>query len=249
MVCAGQPFVYTIDTETQPVEWRLNDGTIATGLQFEHIFDTPGTYQLQAKIGVDWMPAKKITVFRLPAMHLPARLHVYPGDPVNIQPVYDTSTDLPLRFQWDMGDGTSFSTERVSHQYAAPAGMKAQLIVSMQGGPECLQSTYVLPIVVHPPPEVTIQVHPEQIFTGGAHDAVTFMAVLNGEPALWNYAWDFGDEDIASGDGETAIGQRVMHTYRQSGTFEVTVTLSDPLLRTAQTYVFSTEIEVNSRQE
>jgi hypothetical protein len=95
--------------------------------------------------------------------------------------------------------------------------------------------------VVHTPPEATIQARPEQIFTGGAHDAVTFKAVLSGEPALWNYAWDFGD-------GDTAIGQRVMHTYRQSGTFEVTVTLSDPLLRTAQTYVFSTEIEVSSRK-
>jgi PKD repeat protein len=242
MVCVGQPFVYTVSPESQPVEWQLNDGITAAGNRFEHIYDTPGTYQLQAKVGIDWLPVKEITALQLPFMYLPDRLDVYTGDPVDIQPVYDMSTALPLQFQWDMGDGTLFTTERVSHQYTIPGEMTLQLLVTMQDGPECLQSTYSIPVVVHAPPEVTIHVRPDQIFTGGAHDAVTFNAMPREGLSTWNYIWDFGD-------GEQALGQRVSHMYRQSGQFQVTVTLSDPLLRTAQSYVFSTEIEVNSRKE
>jgi PKD repeat protein len=241
-VCVGQPFAYTVSPESQPVEWQLNDGTTATGSQFEHTFDTPGTYQLQAKVGIDWMPVKEITALQLPIMHLPDRLDVYPGDSVDIQPVYDMSTALPLQFQWDMGDGTLFTSKRVSHQYTAPGDMTLHLLVTMQDGPECLQSVYPIPVVVHAPPEVTIYVSPDQIFTGGAHDTVIFEAITHGEASIWNYTWDFGD-------GEQALGQRVKHMYRQSGQFQVTVTLSDPLLRTAQSYVFSTEIEVNTRDE
>ena len=140
-----------------------------------------------------------------------------------------------------MGDGTFFDTEQVSHQYTTPGEMTVELLVSMSDGPECLQTTYPISVIVYPPPEVTIHMTPEQIFTGGAHDAVIFNAVTQGEPSLWNYTWDFGD-------GDTAIGQRVSHAYRNSGSFEVTLTLSDPLLRTTQTYVFSTEVEVETRQ-
>jgi PKD repeat protein len=237
MVCVGKPFEYTVEVDTQSVEWHLNTGITATGTTFEHTFETPGIYQLQAKIGIDWMPTKEITAFRLPKMSLPQQLDVYPGDLIVMQPVY--STDLPLQFHWNMGNGAEFNAERVEYQYNTPGEYPLQLHVTMQGGPECLQQTYPIPVIVHAPPEVTIRPTPERIFTGGARDAVTFDAVLSRESGQWNYAWDFGD-------GGSAIGQRVSHTYRQSGLFTVTVTLTDPLLRTAQKYVFSKEIEVKT---
>lgn len=242
MVCVGQPFEFSVDAAGREVAWRLNTGETAEGATVEQTFDTPGVYQLQARIGIDWMPAKIVTAFRLPEMAVPPQIDVYPGDPVVIRPVYDTSTDLPLQFQWDMGDGTEFDGEQVEHQYAEAGEYAARLRLAMQGGPECLHRVYPIAVTVYAPPEVTIQAAPQRIFTGGAHDAVTFEALLQDEAALWNYAWDFGD-------GATAIGRRVSHAYRQSGAFTVTVTLTDPLLRTAQTYVFTEEVEVNEHEE
>ena len=238
-VCVGQPVTYTAP-EGESAEWIVNDGATATGREFQKTFKLPGKYQLQAKMGADWLPVKAVTALELPDLRLPERLDVFPGDVIELQPLGTQAASLPLLFQWDLGDGTRLNTERLKYSYAKPGEYALQLLMTMQNGPECLQAAATLPVTVHAPPQVEIRTAPEQIFTGGARDAVTFQAVTQGEAAQWNYAWDFGD-------GEKAVGQRVSHAYRKRGTFQVTVTLSDSLLRTSQTYVFSKQIEVKAR--
>lgn len=241
-VCVGQPVEYTVAADDQSVVWSLNDGVTATGSPFRHAFQVPGTYQLQAQIGMDWMPVKEITALQLPDLRLPERLDLYPNDTLELQPAYQTATGLPLQFHWDSGDGGVFSTERLTYAYAQSGQFTLQLQVMMVGGPECLRAVYHIPVTVHAPPEIAIQISPEQPFTGGAHDAVRFEAALADTAAQWNYAWDFGDGDAAS-------GQRVSHTYLKAATYQVTVTLSDPLLRTVQNFVFATQVNVKQRQE
>src|SRR5215213_5667576 len=59
-------------------------------------------------------------------------------------------------------------------------------------------------------PTLTVRASPQQ---GGAPLVVTLSA--SGDPAT--YAWDLGD-------GTTAIGPLVPHTYEQAGTYTATVT-------------------------
>ncbi|GAK53856.1 PKD domain protein [Candidatus Moduliflexus flocculans] len=236
--CVGLAATYQVSAES--AEWQVNDGTTATGKEFEKTFERPGVYQIQAKVGADWMPVKEVTALELPELRLPARLDIFPNDSVAIQPAYDKSSGLPLLFQWEMGDGATLNAERAEHVYTQPGDYTAQLLLTMPDAPECLQKIYTIPVTVHTPPQVEIQTEPKEKFAGGARDAIVFTAAMQGKAAEWNYRWNFGD-------GEDAPGQSVSHAYRKSGTYAVTVTLSDALLRTSQTYTFSQEIEVKPR--
>lgn len=54
-------------------------------------------------------------------------------------------------------------------------------------------------------------------------DTISFEAnALNGAGAPYSYAWDFGD-------GSTATGKTVEHTYLTAGTYTVTVTITDAM--------------------
>jgi len=237
-VCVGQPATYKVSGES--AEWQINDGTTATGKELQQTFERPGTYQIQAKVGADWMPVKEVTALELPELRLPERLDVFLNDSAVIQPVYDKSSGLPLLFQWDMGDGATLDAERAGHIYTEPGDHAVRLLLTMPDAPECLQKTYTIPVTVHTPPQVEIETDPKEKFAGGARDAITFHAALQSNAAEWNYRWNFGDD-------EEAQGQSVSHAYRQSGTYQVTVTLSDALLRTWRTYTHSQEIEVKPR--
>jgi hypothetical protein len=180
-------------------------------------------------------------VLALPEIALPETIDTYPDDTIEIQPIYVRSDDPSFLFRWDMGDGTILETEKVNHVYKQPGEYPIQLLVTGKNGPECLKTLYHIPVIVHSPPEVEIQIEPEQIFTGGARDVVMFEVVTKSGQEHWNYHWDFGD-------GEKAIGRCVSHTYKKSGTFQVSITLSDALHRTLQTYGFSKEIQVEQRK-
>ncbi len=240
VVCMGQPAEYAFVLDDPP-EWVFSDGTTATGSRVKKSFNAAGKFQIQIKVGDTWISAREITVLALPEVALPATIDTYPDDTVVIQPVYNRSDDPPPLFYWDMGDGTMIETEKASHIYKEPGEYPLKLLVTAKDAPECLKTIYHIAVSVHAPPEVDIQVGPEQIFTGGARDAALFEAVIKSDQENWNYHWDFGD-------GEKAIGRRVNHTYKKSGTFQVIVTLSNPLQRTSQTYDFSKQIEVERRK-
>jgi len=240
LVCMGQAVEYAVALD-EPVEWVFSDGTTATGPQVTKRFTAPGKFQVQVKAGDSLMSTRDITVATLPEMTLPPTIETYPGDTVVIQPVYSRSDDFPPLLHWDMGDGTTAEAEQIRHVYQEPGEYSIQLLVTGQDGPTCLHTLYHIPVVVHVPPVVEILVEPEQIFTGGARDVVLFEAVTKNDQERWNYHWDFGD-------GEKAIGKRVSHLYKQSGTFQAIVTLSAPMQNTSQTYDFSKHIEVQQRE-
>ncbi|MCP4406149.1 MAG: PKD domain-containing protein [bacterium] len=240
VACMGQAEEYAFVSDNPP-EWVFSDGTTDTGSRVKKSFHAPGTFQIQVKVGETWTSAREVTVLALPEIGLPKTIEAYPDDTVEIQPVYKRSDDPPLLFYWDMGDGTMIETEKVDHIYKEPGEYPLKLLVTTKDAPECLRTIYHRAVSVHAPPEVEIQVGPDRIFTGGARDAVLFEAVTKSDREQWNYLWDFGD-------GEKAIGRRVSHAYKKSGTFQVIVTLSDPLQKTSQTYAFSKQIEVEQRK-
>lgn len=240
VLCMNQAVQYALESD-EPVEWVFNDGTTAAGTWVNKSFSTPGIYQIQVKVGDTWIPAREVTVLALPEIGLPETIDAYSNDTIEIHPVYKRSSETAYLFRWDMGDETVLETETVSHIYHESGEYSIKLLVTGQGGPECLKTSYHIPVIIHSPPEVEIQVKLEQIFTGGARDEVIFEAMTRGDQEAWNYHWDFGD-------GETAVGRRVSHAYKKRGMFQVSVTLSSALHKTSQTYDFSKQIQVEQRK-
>jgi len=241
VICAGRETAFEV-ASGEPVEWFFGDGSTMTGTRVKKAFDIPGKYQIRARSGGIRIPALDVWVRSLPDLRLPTQIDVFPEDRLEIQPVFDKSYRSPLRFQWDTGDGNTLETETFGHTYKLPGKYILTLLAAEKDGPDCLKELRAVPVTVHPPPDGEIQVEPGTIFTGGARDIAVFEAVLNSDAIHWNYAWDFGD-------GEKAIGRRVVHAYRKSGSFDAAVTLSDPLRKTLRTYRFVKRINVVKREK
>ena len=119
-----------------------------------------------------------------------------------------------VSWDWDFGDGSSASGEVVSHTYAEVGSYTVTLTVTDNDGAtgstsETVDAGNPLPIANFSANQVfgTLDVD----FDGSASSD-------NGSVVSWD--WDFGD-------GNTASGEVVSHTFASLGTFSVTLTVTD----------------------
>jgi PKD repeat protein len=118
---------------------------------------------------------------------------------------------LAASYSWSMGDGSTASGQYVTHTYAQQGIYTVVLqTVTPDGCTDVSDFTLVLMDSINPPPTGC-----ENYIIGGGIQGLTasFQGnLVNGQPA--NYFWDLGD-------GSTATGQNVTHTYAQQGFYTV----------------------------
>ena len=125
---------------------------------------------------------------------------------------------VPVAFDWEFGDGATDEGEVVTHAYAEDG----LYTVVLTGTNVCS----IVPVVVtgivevgglcEPVHDVDFTWLPTEPFTG---EAVSFEATGLGDLPI-TYEWDFGD-------GSTATGELVEHTYAVAGSYDVTVTATN----------------------
>lgn len=140
-----------------------------------------------------------------------------------------------LTYSWDFGDGTSGSGASVSHTYTVQGTYVAELTVS-DGELTDATSISIFAGVepVNNPPIAVLSANP---VSGDAPLLVTFDASGSSDPNgdAITYNWDFGD-------GSTASGITIDHTFTTDGLFRVILTVSDGELSTTE----SIDIQVNA---
>jgi|GEM_PF-2905137 len=127
-------------------------------------------------------------------------------------------------YVWDFGDGTIAEGVRTKHVYTKKpikdeAIFKVKLIVKDKGFGQSLASMATKEITVkNNPPKATFSAEPKQ---GNAPLSVSFK-VLEGDSDghATSYEWNFGD-------GSTAIGTEMVHTYKELGEYAVTLNATD----------------------
>jgi PKD repeat protein len=242
VTCTDTSVAYALaKTSDVALEWIFSDGTRDKGKRISKTFSLPGVYQLQAKKGDDWLSAMNIRVLPLPQLTLPQKIETWPGDKVNVHPVYDRAAASAMIFFWKMGDGMVIQDSSAHHIYKTPGEYTMQLIASGKSTPDCMTTEIEVPVFVLFPPKVVISVWPEAAFSGGARDEIMFEAHVNNSTGPWIFYWDFGDRTKAA-------GKKVYHTYKKGGNYRVTVTLSDAAMRSKRTWSFSKEIDVGQRK-
>ena len=141
--------------------------------------------------------------------------------------VADTSTNNPTSWTWTWGDGTpaSFDQHPISHVYTDPGTYTITLEARNTGGATTASSTVVVVAqpTTGPIAEFTASPRSGQVPPGVS---VNFTDASTNGPTTW--AWDFGD-------GFTATTQNPSHTYNTSGTYDVTLTVSDGTTTNSQT--------------
>ncbi len=122
----------------------------------------------------------------------------------------------PVDYRWDWGDGTSSVGLTASHSYTAPGTYTVRFTASNRGGSDSRSmSVRVVPRPV-PAAIIALSADPQDPDTC---TPVRFRATVRGDTPL-TYDWTFGDQQ---GSGEPAP----THTYRQPGTYTVTLNLAN----------------------
>jgi PKD repeat protein len=140
------------------------------------------------------------------------------------------STGNPTGWTWDFGDGSGFGTgAQLTHTFAAAGSYRVQLTVTKPGScapaPFC-ESSLVKTIVVGtgeaplvPQFNTSASCINEfglNICTAKPGVSLTFDDASQGNPTSWS--WNFGD-------GETAAGKNVTHTFKKAGSYNVVLTI------------------------
>lgn len=135
--------------------------------------------------------------------------------PLNVQ-FADESTNDPISWDWDFGDGTSSTDQSPAHAYDTAAAYDVSLIVSNEAGADTLtEESY---ITVTSDTGILAANFTGDPTSGEVPLEVTFTDQSTGDPTTWS--WDFGDNN-------TSPEQNPIHTYDTEGAYDVRLVVSD----------------------
>lgn len=219
----------TASTSTSPISeyhWDFGDGNTATGVSASHTYATEGVYSISLVItntagNRSFAERTVVAGYRYPV----AAFTVSPssGQPpleVTINPAGTNHPDgLPLTYEWDLGDGTTFTaTDNASFTHTFTSGtFNLRLIVRDEfGGFDAVERTVSS---ANQAPQAVMS------FTSGGGSApltVRFAGEESSDPDgdpitfLWNF-----------GDGNTSTEVNPEHVFTTPGDYPVTLTVTD----------------------
>jgi PKD repeat protein len=149
---------------------------------------------------------------------------------------YDSDNEA-LTYRWDFGDGTTGEGIRARHTYATPGEYRVVLAVKDSSGTDCCESQAEQVLQVNVPPTAVLQAPASACVGSGIRLSATQSTGSQG--ASLSYRWDFGD-------GTTAEGMAVMHTYARGGTYHVKLLVDDNQGTSCSVSLATSSIRVNA---
>lgn len=201
--------------------WDFGDGTSGSGVTATHTYGAAGTYNVALTVTDDQGVTNTVT-------H-----QVVAVDPPNQLPIASFSvskSDLAVDFSgagsadpdgtisdwaWSFGDGSTGTGASTSHSYAAAGTYTVKLTVTDNRGGTDTQSKEIRVLAPNQLPTAA--------FSWSANDEkLSFDAGASSDPdgTVDGYAWDFGD-------GASGTGAGPNHTYAASGTYTVSLVVTD----------------------
>jgi PKD repeat protein len=201
--------------------WSFGDGTGASGATPAHAYGAPGAYPVTLTItddhGQTASQTQTVIVDQPSATFTAAPNPTIPGATVafNAGASNDAIASISA-YSWSFGDGTGATGATPSHAYSAPGSYVVTLVVTNNFGQTATSSTVV---TVDAPPTASFTIVPNPATVG---TPVGFNASGSTAPpgVSAGYTWAFGD-------GGTASGPVVSHSYTSPGTYAVTLIVVD----------------------
>jgi len=212
---------------TLAAKWLFGDGELAEGIKTSHIYNKPGKYQaslsVENKLNSMCPPSQDtrvVTVNSPPSVSIKTVESICLGNKID----FDASAAMDpdgdsLEYYWSFGDGAILKAgPKVSHEYKQGGNYRVTVIVDDGHGSACSTATANANIKVNTPPIANAGPN-----TSCCVDLITdFDASASNDEDGDNlsYTWNFGD-------GTTVSGATVKHTYTQSGSYDVILTVDD----------------------
>ncbi|MBN2244268.1 MAG: PKD domain-containing protein [Candidatus Aminicenantes bacterium] len=210
------------DGKIKSYHWIFGDGGSGTGMKTNHTFTKSGTFKVRLTVmdndDFDDFTLREITVFEEPT----AIFNRTPG--IGLVPLdvdFDASKSFDrdgkiVSYSWDFGDGTKGEGKKTKHTYEKPGKYNAILTITDDNG---LKNSLNKDIEVRTKPKAAFTFSPEQ-------GVVPLLVKLDGSGSsdedghIVKYLWRFGE-------GNSAEGKRVTHTYTVGGNIIITLQVTD----------------------
>jgi PKD repeat protein len=210
--------------------WTFPGGDKAYGANVTTTFTTPGTRTVEltvtdaaGAVGTDTVEVTVAGAADLPPAIVEAEADVTSGAaPLEVW-FHAVATDpegKPLTYRWDFGDGGAAFGDEAEHTYEQGGTYTATLTVTDQAGQTATRTFTVT--VTNPPANAAPSVEAAATPASGPAPLAVLLTAQGTDPDgdVLTYKWEFGD-------GSTANGRRVRHTYTATGTFTAKVTATD----------------------
>ena len=203
--------------------WDLGDGSTGQGVDVEHTYTEVGTFTATLTVtdeqGATVSATTPVTVQNAPPVASFTLSKTAGSTPLKVDLNAASSGDPNDRvasYHWDLGTGETATGSRTSITYTRPGTFTVTLTVTDTHGAEVQTTRQVT--VQNRPPAVTASASQLTTVEGSSLD----FSASGDDPdgSVESYVWKFGD-------GETARGASVTHTFTKAGTFKVSVTATD----------------------
>lgn len=229
--CLGAPILILNNSNGTLLSsvWNLGDGTIDTSTSPNHVYTQVGTYTISLKITDNFGCIDTITKPNFITVHPRPDAAFTVSDSFRICPpltvqVSNNTTGAIIN-NWDMGDGTAFTSVNPSHIYITPGAYTIRLVAINSNG--CKDTaTKVVKLLGY---NGSLTYTP---LTGCAPLTVTFTANVTNVPG---FIFDFSDGTTLASTSNT-----VTHTYLNPGPVVPRVIMTDNMGCSATSYGLDT---------
>ncbi len=230
--CSGQDILFDGSDSSQYqkgsifARWLFGDGQSMSGLRADHVYSKPGKYQatlvLESNLNAmcpQSKATKQININSAPTVTLKAPSSVCTGSAVSFEAASHDADNDTLTYHWSFGDGeTSIGSAKMTHEYKQGGHYTVTVIVDDGLGSVCSTALATTTVNVNTPPvadmgpNLSCCVEKEVSFNASAS--------TDADGDSLTYLWDFGD-------GMKTAGAVTKHAYKQSGQYNVTLTVND----------------------
>lgn len=222
--CAGEAITFTSTTTPagdHTYAWSFGDGAMGTGSPVSHAYAAAGTYNVMLQVTSafgcvdDVIRPQLIRILDTPVPDF--NFTTNNGCvPLEVRFNNETPGQDQLTTAWDLGNGETPTTPDAVAVYSEPGVYSVSLTMTNALG--CSGNLTMLDtIVAHGLPVVTFFVEPD---SGCAPLDVAFTNTTD-PGMIGGCTWDFGD-------GGTSTDCGTLHTYVQSGSYTVSLTVRSP---------------------
>lgn len=211
--------------------WDFGDGTTSDGAVVTHHYEKAGEYNVRLTVTDESglpcdsnMNAITVRVNTPPEAVFNGPDSICAGSSVTFDASATTSSaGKALTYNWTFGDGTSAEGVRVTKTYEKGGKYRVQLLVDDNQGTECSGGCAYLDVKVNTPP--TANAGGRDINMTCMRPGTPYTVSFNGsgrdaDGDNLTYTWNFGD-------GGTATGASVSHTYEKAGAYTATLIVDD----------------------
>lgn len=218
-------------TEGSPIRlrysWDFGDGTVSDKAQTIHTYTKPGNYRITLRVWDEYHPEIDLPIHQFDILASPPILRIdpvaHPGDgtvplKVSFYPnLWVEGSPTDISFLWNFGDGNTSTEPEPTHIYEKPGHYNVVLVVKERNHDVTVSAAMRIRVL---PKELKVEGNITPL-SGKSPLTVQCTAKLPlNEGANIVARWDFGD-------GQSAMGTELQHTFHAPGTYNVVLSIWD----------------------